>query len=439
MEVLITFIIMLILFFLGFPIAFSMLLSALFYIGVLNSQLPMFIIPQRMMYAIDSFPLMAVPFFILAAELMNQGGITRRLFSFARAMVGHIPGGLAHVNILASIIMSGMSGSAVADASGLGKIEIEAMKQSGFDDGFSAAVTASSSIIGPIIPPSIPVIIYAVAASTSAGKLLLAGVIPGLLMGIGLMLVSYIIALRKNYPREEKSSLKEKVTSFGEAFFPMMLPVILVYGFAGGIFTTTEASVVATFYALLLSTIYLIVDQRKQKAKSFKRNLLKKYVRTFIDAGCTASVVLAIISAAGVLGAIILREQLPQRLSAFIIGATVNPYVVLLFLNILFLVLGCFMEALSIILMVTPLLVPTLIQIGISPVHFGMIIILNLMIGMITPPFGVSMYITCDIAKINIRQFSKSVAHFLGVLIFVLLLITYVPFFTLWLPDLLIK
>jgi len=174
-----------------------------------------------------------------------------------------------------------------------------------------------------------------------------------------------------------------------------------------------EASVVATFYALLLSTIYVTVDQRKQKAKSFKRNLLKKYIRTFIDAGCTASVVLAIISAAGVLGAIILREQLPQRLSAFIIGATVNPYVVLLFLNILFLVLGCFMEALSIILMVTPLLVPTLIQIGISPVHFGMIIILNLMIGMITPPFGVSMYITCDIAKINVRQFSKSVVPFL--------------------------
>ena len=439
MEVFVTLIVMLFLFFFGVPIVYSMLIAGFFYIGCFSSDLVLSIVPQRMMYSIDSFPLMAVPFFILAAELMNQSGITNRLFGFARATVGHIPGGLAHVNIVSSIIMAGMSGSAVADASGLGKIEIEAMKESHFDSDFSAAVTASSSIIGAIIPPSIPVIVYAVAASTSSGKLLIAGIIPGLLMGLGLMVVSYVIAKRRDYPREQKYTVKEKFQSFYHAIFPMLLPVILIYGFLGGVFTTTEAAVIATLYALILSTIYFYIEAKQRNKKFSIIKLLKKMFRNFIDAGCNASIILAIISGAGVIGTIVLREQLPQQLSQAVVRTTSNPYLILLALNIIFLILGFFMEALSVILMVTPLLIPVLVQIGIDPVQFGMVMIINLMIGMITPPFGVSMYITCSIAKINMKQYTKAALPFIAILLAVLLLITYVPPITTWLPNLLIK
>lgn len=437
MNVLMTFIVFLVLIFLGLPIVHSMLVSSLFYVAFLSGGgLTFFVVPQRLIYGMDSFALMAVPFFILAAEIMNEGGITKKLFSFARALVGHIPGGLGHVNVLASILMAGMSGSAVADASGLGKIEIEAMNEVGFDPEFSAAVTAASSTIGPIIPPSIPLIVYAVAASISSGRILIAGLLPGVLMGLGLMVIVYIVAKKRNYPRDAKTTLKEKWHALCEAFFPMMMPVILIWGFMGGIFTPTEAAVIAILYAVILLVVYDLIDRCKGRPFLGFKKMMKHLFKACINAGNTASCVLAVIGAAAVMGSIVLREQVPQALCSFIASSGLQTWVVLLILNVLFLFLGCFMEANALILMCCPILVPLLMQLGVSPVQFGVVMVVNLMIGMITPPFGVSMYITCDIAHINMKQFTKAAWPMIAVLILVLMLITYIEPLTLWLPTL---
>ncbi len=438
MNVLLTFILFLVLIFFGLPIVHSMLVSSLFYIAFLSGgALTFFVVPQRMIYGMDSFALMAVPFFILAAEIMNDGGITKKLFSFARSLVGHIPGGLAHVNVLSSMLMAGMSGSAVADASGLGKIEIEAMNSSGFDPAFSAAVTAASSTIGPIIPPSIPLIVYAVAASCSSGKILIGGLFPGILMGIGLMLVSYFIAKKHGYPRDEKTTIRQKIRAFGEAFFPMLMPVILIWGFMGGVFTPTEAAVIATIYAVILLTAYNIIERKKGGGMTAKQ-MFKRLFDACIRSGETASCVLAVIGAAAVMGTIVLREQLPQMLCTWIASTNVPVWLILLMLNFLFLFLGCFMEANALILMVCPILVPLLQQLGVSPVHFGVVMVVNLMIGMITPPFGVSMYIACDIAHVTMKEFIKPALPMILALIFVLLLCTFFEPLVMWLPTLLL-
>ena len=436
MNVLLTFIMFLILMFLGLPIVHSMLVSCLCYIAFFSGGgLTFYVVPQRMIYGMDSFALMAVPFFILAAEIMNDGGITKKLFSFARSLVGHIPGGLAHVNVLSSMLMAGMSGSAVADASGLGKIEIEAMNESGFDPAFSAAVTAASSTIGPIIPPSIPLIVYAVAASVSSGRILIGGLFPGILMGLGLMVVCYFMAKKRGYPRDAKTTLRQKVRAFGEAFFPMLMPVILIWGFLGGVFTPTEAAVIATLYALVLLLVYNGIERKKGGGMT-ARQMLKRLFDACVRSGCTASCVLAVIGAAAVMGTIVLREQLPQMLCTYIASINVQPWVILLLLNALFLFLGCFMEANALILMVCPILVPLLMQIGVSPVHFGVVMVVNLMIGMITPPFGVSMYIACDIAHVTMKDFARTAWPMILALVIVLLLCTFCEPLVLWLPTL---
>jgi tripartite ATP-independent transporter DctM subunit len=422
---------MLFLFFLGIPVAFSILLSSFFYILINDINISTLVIPQRMIFGINSFPLMAVPFFILAGELMNSSGITERIFNFCQALVGHIKGGLAHVNVLASMLMSGMSGSSVADASGLGKIEIKAMKENNFDADFSAAITAASATIGPIIPPSIPAVIYAVAADVSVGKVLLAGLLPGIIMGISLMIVAYIISIRRNYSVYSNISIKRIFYSFKRAFFPLLTPIILIGGILSGIFTPTEAASVASAYALIIS-IFLL---RKTDIIS----LSKRIFHIFIDAGITTSTILILLSVSSVLSTIILREQIPQEFTVYLLSLTNNPYVILLLLNFMLLLLGCFFDGLPLIVMLTPILLPIIVKLGIDPVHFGIVMILNLMIGLITPPYGVNMFITCDIAKINTHQFVKAIFPFFLVLVGVLLITTFYSDLTMFIPNILIK
>ena len=424
---LIAFVIMLLLFLLGIPVAFSILISSSFYIITNDINISALVIPQRMIFGINSFPLMAVPFFILAAELMNDSGITKGIFSFCQELVGKVKGGLGFVNVLASMLMSGMSGSAVADASGLGKVEIKAMVENGYDADFSAAITAASAAIGPIIPPSIPAVIYAVAAGVSVGKLLAAGLLPGILMGIGLMIGIYIISIKKNYPTNSSISIKRIFYSFKRTFFPLLTPFILIGGILGGIFTPTEAASVASVYALIVSIFML----RRTDVIS----LFKKLYHVFVEAGITTAIILIVLSAASIFSTIMLREQIPQRLSSYILSITNNPYIVLLLLNLLLLLFGCFIDGLPLINMLTPLLIPMIVKLGIDPIHFGVVMILNLMIGLITPPYGVNMFITCKIAKITTYQFIKAVLPFFLILVGVLLITTYYSDLSMFIPN----
>jgi tripartite ATP-independent transporter DctM subunit len=409
---------------LGFPIAFSIGLTSALYLYVFG--IPVITLAQKMITGIDTFALLAVPFFILAGNLMNTGGITRRLFRFATALVGHIPGGLGHANVIASIIFAGMSGAAIADAGGLGTIEIKAMKDEGFDDGFSAAITAASSTIGPIIPPSIPLVLYSAFSNTSVGKLFLAGVIPGLLMGGALMVQIYVIAKRRNYPVHGGLSRREVWASFKDGFLPLMTPLIILGGILGGIFSPTEAAVAASAYALFLGAVL------------YREIAGRDLFRILLDTVKTTSIVLFIISLAAIYGWLLAREQVPQTVAKLMFSLTDDPRLALLVILVFLLAVGCFLETTAALIILVPILVPAVMQLGIDPVHFGLVMVLNLMIGLITPPVGVVLYIVSDIARIPFEETVRATMPFLVPLLLVLLLVTFVPSLVLFLPNLLI-
>jgi tripartite ATP-independent transporter DctM subunit len=394
---------------------------------LLLAGIPGIVIPQKVAMAANSFPLLAAPLFILMGNLMNSAGISYRIFDFAKAIVGWMRGGLCQANIIGSVIFAGMSGSAVADAAGLGTVEIEAMKKEGYDAETAAAITAASATIGPIIPPSLPMIVYGVAAETSIGGLFIAGVVPGLLMAVALMLMVRHLAIRQNMPRHPFEGVHALWIAFRRAFWALMAPVVLFGGLLSGIFTPTEAAAVAVTYALVLG-LFVYRDFR-----------LADLPRIILDTVETTGVVMALVMTASLLGYCISVSRLPQEFGAALTSLTTNPLFYLLIVNLLLLVVGCFMEALAAMLVLIPILVPPALALGIDPLQFGLVFVLNLMIGTITPPVGVVLYVTAKVADVPFERMARAVTPYLVPLVAVLALITLWPPLTTWLPSLLLR
>ncbi|WP_319755487.1 TRAP transporter large permease [uncultured Sphaerochaeta sp.] len=407
----------------GVPISISIGASAV--LGCLNLGYPLMVIGQKMVSGIDSFLLIAIPLFILAGNLMNAGKITEKIFDFAKRLVGWIPGGLGHANIVASLIFAGMSGSAAADAGGLGTIEMEAMSTNGYDDDFSAAVTASSTVIGPIFPPSIPLIIYGSVASVSVSQLFMGGVVPGLLMAIALMIMVFVFAINRSYQRVA-FSLVLLVKQFFASILSIITPLIILSGFTLGWFTPTEASSVAVAYALVIA----LVVYRTLDWKTFKECLLESAI--------TSANTLFIIGTSMLFSYVLIKEGVSTQMATFILGISDNPYIILLVINILLLVLGMFMEPGAILTLMLPVLLPIVKALGLDLVHFGVVMVLNLMIGQVTPPFGVCLFIIADVAKISLNRMYKAILPFIIPLLVVLFLVTYMPQIVTWLPDVLL-
>lgn len=415
------FALLLVLFVLAVPIGVALAVSGLGYLLVAAPVDPL-IAAQRIATGIDNFALLAIPFFLLAAELMNRTGITDRIFRLANCLVGRVTGGLGYVNILASMLFASMSGSAVADAVGLGRIEIRAMTQAGYDRAFSAAVTAASTTIAPIIPPSISLVIFGVTAGASIGGLFLAGVVPGVLMGMAMMGVVFLHARRRGYGTGHHADAGETLRAFGAAFLPLLTPVIVVGGIWGGIFTPTEAGAFAVLYALILG---LVVYRTVTPAG---------VVRVLYDSALASANILFIIAVSALIGWLLTLEQVPLRMAAMILDWSPDPRVFLLLLNVVLLVLGCFMAAAPVIIMVTPIILPATVAMGIDPVHLGIVMVLNLMIGLITPPVGLCLFAVAEVAEISPLRLMRALLPFFVPLFGVLLLITMVPEVVLYLP-----
>jgi len=421
--VLLNFSVLVLLILLGFPIAVAMGLTAVgFFLGLGEPRM-IGAMAQRMYSAVSSFPLLAIPFFILAGNLMNIGGMTDRIFGFARTLVGHVRGGLAHVSVLASMLFAGVSGAALAEAMGLGVIEIKAMKSGGIDDTFAGAVVASSSTIGPVIPPSIPMVIYGALAEVSVGALFLGGVIPGVLMGIGIMIVIYIAAVKRGYRAEQRATLKQVLRAGFDGLLGLLAPGIIMGGILGGVFTPTEAAVAAVLYALIVGAIvYRELDLTRLTAILW--DTVDQTVR-----------VMFIIAAAGMFGWLLIYIRAPQAIVEALTALSSSPAVILLIINVILLVLGCFMEGIAIMLLTVPIFMPVLAKFGIHPVHFGVVMTLNLMIGLLTPPVGMVLYAVSTIAKVPVVRLAWELVPFMIVLGVVLMLITYIPGLVTWLPS----
>jgi tripartite ATP-independent transporter DctM subunit len=406
---------------LGVPLFASMGLAAYAFVslGGLTSS----IIPQKIAQSANSFPILAAPLFILMGYIMNSAGITERIFAFATSTVGWLRGGLCHANILASVIFAGMSGSAVADAAGVGTLEIKAMRDEGYDAETAAAITAASATIGPIIPPSLPMVIYGVSADVSIGALFLAGVVPGLLMAGALMVMVAEVARRRNLPRHAFPSIKVVWIAFRRAFWALLTPVVLFGGMIAGIFTPTEAAAVAAVYALFLGmVVYRDFD-------------LRELPRIIADTVETTGIVMALVMTAGALGWCLSLSRVPQTVGPALVSAVGDPLLFLLMVNLILLFVGCFMEALAAMLILVPILTPAAMQLGIDPVQFGLIFVLNLMIGTVTPPVGVVLFVTSKIAGISFEAMSRAIVPWLVPLIGVLLATTFFPLLTTGLPN----
>ena len=408
--------------FAGMPVGFSLIFIGLAFL-ILTDSSGINFAAQQMIGGLDNFTLLAVPFFVLTGHLMNSSGITERIFNFAKSMVGHITGSLGHVNILASLMFSGMSGSALADAGGLGQLEIKSMRDAKYDDDFAGGLTAASCIIGPLVPPSIPLVIYGVVSNTSIGALFLAGAIPGLLCCIALCIMTYYIAKKRGYMTLPKASKKERFISFKEAFLSLLTPFIIIGGIFSGKFTPTEAAIISSLYALFLGTFV------------YKTLTLDKFIKLIQETVTTTSVVALMVMGVTVFGWIVAREQLPQQLAEFFLSISDNPLILLLLINLLLLFLGTFIESLALLLLLVPFLVPVATAVGIDPVHFGVMAILNLMIGILTPPMGMALYVVSKVGNIPFHVLTRGVIPLLIPLFIVLGLIIIFPQITLFLPQ----
>jgi tripartite ATP-independent transporter DctM subunit len=408
--------------FLGLPLFAGLGLASFAFVW--QAGIPLGIVPQKMAQAANSFPLLAAPLFILMGNVMNASGVTERIFRFATAVVGWLRGGLCHANILASVIFAGMSGSAVADAGGIGTIEIKAMRDAGYDDETAASVTAASATIGPIIPPSLPMVIYAVSADVSIGALFLAGVIPGLLMAGALMALVVVVSRRKGLPREPFPGMRTLARAFAEAFLSLLTPVILFGGLISGLFTPTEAAAVAAGYALLLGLVI------------YRSLPLAHLPRLLAETVETTGVVLALLMTATALAWCLSLSRIPQMLGPMIVATVGDPLLFLLAVNLVLLLVGMVMEAIAAMLVLVPILVPAAAGFGIDPVHFGLIFVLNLMIGTITPPVGIVLFVTARIAGMPFDRLSRAIVPWLAPLVAVLLAVTLYPPLATWLPRL---
>ena len=407
----------------GVPISISIGASAV--LGCMSLGYNMVVIGQKMVSGIDSFLLIAVPLFILAGNLMNASKLTKKMFDTAKELVGWIPGGLAHANVVASIIFAGMSGSAVADAGGLGAIEMEAMTTNGYDKEFSGAVTAASSVIGPIFPPSIPLIIYGSVASVQVERLFMGGVIPGLLMGVLLMVMILFFAIIRKYERHS-FNLVRFIKQFLYSIPALGSPLIILSGFTLGWFTPTEASSIAVIYSLLVALLV------------YRSLGWKDFLKCLKDSAISSANTLFIIGTATLFTYVMAMEGISRQMADFILSVSSNPNVVLLVINVLLLLLGMVMEPGAILTLMLPVLLPIANGLGLNLVHFGVMVVLNLMIGQVTPPFGVCLFVISDVNKVKLETLYKSILPFLIPLIATLALVTYLPGIVTWLPNLLL-
>ncbi|MBA2556910.1 MAG: TRAP transporter large permease [Chloroflexi bacterium] len=408
----------------GAPIAFALLAAALLY--YLVSPIPDVIVVQRMVSGIESFPLLAVPLFVLTGTVMARGGIATRLLDFADGLVGHMKGGLGQVNVMNSVLMGGMSGSANADAAIDAKVLVPVMVKKGYSRDFASALSAATGVITPILPPGIGLIIYGLIAQVSIGRLFIAGIVPGIMLAIGLMIVVRIIAGRRGYGAQ-----RGHMVGFGEllrlarrAFWALMMPVLLIVGLRLGVFTPTELGAVAAVYALLVGVVI------------HREIPIREIPAVFREAVLTSSVVMLIIAAAAAFGAVISIERVPQAFVSRLVGITENPLLLLLVINVGLMLLGTVLEGTSILVILTPILAPVGASLGVDPVQFGVVIVLNLTIGALTPPVGTVLYTVCSITGSTVKGYTREIWPLLLALVAVLLLITYVPAFTLTLPDL---
>jgi len=407
----------------GAPVALSMIVAAIAYLALTGQDLGL-ASEQALQGLFTSFILLAVPLFIVAASIMNAGTISDRLLGFCVALVGRFRGGLGHVNVVASLIFSGMSGSAIADAAGIGKIIIEMMTKDGrYSPGYAAAITAASATIGPIIPPSIPMVLYALVSDSSIGYLFLGGIVPGLLMGTVLMAMNARIATRRGMAIEAPVPLSRLPGLTLNAFPALLMPVILLTGIYGGVTTPTEAAAVAAFYALILAGLF------------YRALSLRALYRIFSASARSSAAVGLVIGGALIFNFIVASENIPNTMAAALKGVELSPVVFLLMVNVLFLVIGCLLDATTILLVIVPLFIPTCRELGIDLVHFGVVVVVNAMIGLITPPYGVLLFVINATTGIPLRSIIREILPFLAVLIVALMAITFLPELVLFLPK----
>ena len=409
---------------LGAPVAYAILSGIIVYLGVADQDLA--IAGQTMVQRLfDGFLLLAVPLFIVTANIMNAGSISDRLLNFCVAVVGRFRGGLGHVNVMASLIFSGMSGSAVADAAGIGKLVIEMMVKSGrYSRGYAAAITAATATIGPIIPPSIPLVLYALVSNTSIGFLFLAGILPGLIMGVVLIGMNTWISYRRDFGKEEPVPIAQLPLITLKSFPALLMPAILLTCIYSGVTSPTEAAAIAALYAFIL-------------AAGFYRALtIKSLYQLFVESARSSASVALVIGASMILTYVVVKENIPQTLSALLAGAEISPIIFLLLINLLILLVGCILDATVIILVIVPLFIPTCEALGIDLVHFGVLVVVNAMIGLITPPYGMLLFVINAVTDIPLREIIGEIWSFLAVLIFALLIMIFSPNLVLWLPRL---
>jgi TRAP-type C4-dicarboxylate transport system permease large subunit len=448
----------------GLPVAIAMAGSSLLYI-LLSGNQPGLTVIHRMIGGIDSFPLLAVPFFILAGNLMNNAGVTNRIYNFALALVGWLKGGLGHVNVVGSVIFAGMSGTAIADAAGLGTVEIKAMKDHGYDLEFAVGVTAASATLGPIIPPSLPFVIYAMMANVSVGALFLAGILPGVLMALLMMVTVAYFAHKHGWGGDVKFSrtrfggalielaiviawplvtwalvaklgLPAQPVVFGaivlifvldrifrfQAVLPIMTPVLLIGGMTTGLFTPTEGAIAASAWALFLGLVW------------YRTMTIKQFVKVSLDTVETTATVMFIVAAASIFGWMLTATGVTAQIAEWVLAVTKEPWLFLLMANLLMLFVGCFLEPTAAITILVPILLPIARQLGVDPVHFGLVMVLNLMIGLLHPPMGMVLFVLARVAKLSVERTTMAILPWLVPLLASLVILTYVPQIVLWLP-----
>ena len=425
MQMVLTFVLWFFLIMLGVHVGYALIMASIFFFTASGGWNLVPFALEQMFNGVNSQTLLAVPFFVLAGNLMNGGGVTTRIFDFAASMIGHRKGGLAHVNVVASLIFSGMSGSALADAGGLGQLEIKSMKDAGFDEGFAGGITAASCIIGPLVPPSTPLIIYAVLANQSVEKLFMAGFLPGLLTTAALMVMCSILSHKRNYPSEPKRSWSYRANSFKKSFWALLTPVIILIGIFTGFFTPTEAAVVAALYTMILGFFV------------YRELTLNSFFKICIDSIKTSGTIVLMILGVTLFQFVISREQMPQAIATFFTSHVSSKLTLLLMINIVLLILGTCIDALPLQMILVPILLPAVLAYDINPIHFGVVVIFNLMIGILTPPMGTALFVVARVGNMQFKTLMKGVIPFLIPLVITLVLLNIFPEITLLLPRLL--